>query len=785
MKIQRVYFLLILILLSARSFGGELNTFHLSEVKLLDGPFLKAQKADLNYILALDPDKLLAPYLKDAGIEPLKPSYGNWENIGLDGHICGHYLSALAMMYQSTGDAELLRRLNYIVNWFDTCQQKNGDGYVGGIPESKALWNDIRSGKVDAGGFSLSNRWVPLYNIHKVYAGLRDAYVHAGNKKALGIFVKLGNWFYDLTKNLSDAQIQEILKSEHGGLNEVFTDLATITGDKKYLDLAIRVSHRAILDPLLQKENQLTGLHANTQIPKVIGFKRIADETNNAAWDSASVFFWKTVIDNWTVSIGGNSVREHFHPANDYSSMIESNQGPETCNTYNMLKLTRMLILSNPKADYFDYYERALYNHILSSEHPEKGGFVYFTPMRPNHYRVYSQPQECFWCCVGSGLENHTKYGELIYAHKDNDIFVNLFIPSELNSDTIGIGIAQQTSFPFSEKTNLTLKLKKAKEFTLNIRKPGWVKPGQMKIAVNDEEFKSYDALGIYISLKRNWKNGDIVHVQLPMQTRVEYFPDGSSWASVVHGPIVLAAATSQKDLDGLYADDSRMGHVANGPYYPINETPVVVTDSIDFSQKIEPVDASKLLFKFSGLLHPESSSDLQLKPFFDLHESRYVVYFPVSSKKELTEKMKRTERLEKEKMELESITVDQVAPGEQQPEVDHRFKGEETQAGVNANKYWRDSRKWFSYELTDKDNQARTLRITYFGLDKDRNFDVLVNDVKIATVQLNGDKGNDFYDVDYSLPANVKSKNGVLTLKFVAAKNSIAGGIYYVRLLK
>jgi uncharacterized protein len=786
MKLLRLCMLLVFILLCHNNHANHLQPFHISDVKLLDGPFYQAQQTDMKYMLELEPDRLLAPFFKDAGFKPLKPSYGNWENTGLDGHIGGHYLSALAMMYAATGNAELLTRINYMVDWLSKCQEKNGNGYVGGVPDGQAMWKEIAKGNIQAEAFSLNKKWVPLYNIHKLYAGLRDVYLNTGNKKSLDVFLKLCDWFLDMTRNLSNSQIQEMLKSEHGGLNEVFVDAAQISGNKKYLQMADKLSHRTILQPLLESKNKLTGLHANTQIPKVIGFKRYADATGNVAWDSAANFFWNTVIDDWTVSIGGNSVREHFHPANDFTSMIESNQGPETCNTYNMLRLTKLLFLSNPDRKYMDYYERALFNHILSSEHPTRGGFVYFTPMRPRHYRVYSQPQESFWCCVGSGLENHAKYGEMIYAHTDSDLYVNLFIASVLNWGEKGIKLTQNTQFPYSENTELKLELKQPKQFAIKIRKPVWLKGGKFDVSINNEKTVMYDQDEPYITLSRVWKNGDQIKVELPMQTTLEYLPDHSSWASILHGPIVLAAISDSSNLTGLWADSTRMGHIANGPFYPINEAPIIVSDQKDFASKIETVDLKQLTFKMPGLIYPEKYKNIELRPFYEIHEARYIIYWPVTNSKDLESRLTELRNKEKAKVSLETRTIDQVAPGEQQPESDHNFKGEKSQTGINSNKHWRDATLWLSYDLIDKKNEAKTLQVTYFGLDKDRVFDIFINDIKIATVSLKGDKGNAFFNVDYPLPDNIfKNNSSKLILKFVAAENSKAGGLYYIRLLK
>ncbi|RYG08960.1 MAG: glycosyl hydrolase, partial [Chitinophagaceae bacterium] len=377
----------------------KLQAFNLSDVRLLNGPFKAAQQTDLIYMLSLDADRLLAPYLKEAGLPKKAENYGNWENTGLDGHTAGHYLSALSLMLASTGDVKVKKRIDYVLSELEKCQVKNGNGYLGGVPSGKAMWEQIKKGDIKASSFSLNDRWVPLYNIHKIYSGLYDAYSITGNQKAKKMLVKLSDWCIDLVANLTDAQVQTMLKSEHGGLNEVFANVAVITGDQKYMKLARRFSDLAILNPLLNQKDALNGLHANTQIPKVTGFERIAKINRDTSWGNAAAFFWKTVVNNRTISIGGNSVREHFNAANNFSEMVDSREGPETCNSYNMLKLTKQLFLAKGGANYIDYYERTLYNHILSSQ-SQAGGFVYFTPIRPGHYRVYSNAQESFWCCV-------------------------------------------------------------------------------------------------------------------------------------------------------------------------------------------------------------------------------------------------------------------------------------------------------------------------------------------------------------------------------------------------
>jgi DUF1680 family protein len=687
-------------------------------------------------------------------------------------------------MYAATGNQEALRRLNYMIGWLDSSQRKNGNGYVSGVPGGKAMWQEVAAGKIKAGSFSLNDKWVPLYNIHKLFAGLRDAYLIAGNKKAKEILIKLSGWFIDLTSNLSDDQVQQLLKSEQGGINEVFADVAAITGDKKYLSMAKRLSHKAILGPLLEDKDSLTGLHANTQIPKVIGFKRIAELDGDTAWAKAAAFFWNTVVQHRTVSIGGNSVREHFNPATDFSPVIDDVQGPETCNTYNMLRLTEKLFLSDPKSAYIDYYERAAYNHILSSQNPA-GGFVYFTPIRPQHYRVYSQPQECFWCCVGSGMENHGKYGELIYAHDANDLFVNLFIASKLNWKEKGISLTQQTNFPYQETTSLKLTLTHPASLGIHLRYPAWVKDGQLQIAVNGRPLKAAKDENGFVVINRTWKTGDVIAVRLPMHAKMEYLPDGSPWASFVYGPIVLATKTDTANQVGLKADGSRMGHVANGPLYPIDQAPMIVSSQSDPALQLTPVKDQPLHFTAASLIYPAAFKNIQLAPFYTIHDARYMIYWRVTDENGVKQLQEKLQQEEKQKLELENNTADQVAPGEQQSEVDHQFKGSRTETGVFKDKHWRNATGWFSYELKNKQGEGKKLRVTYYGRDKS-SVDLFINGTLLKREDLDGSKGDLFFTVDYAIPDNaLASATGFVEIKFSAAENSTTPRVFYVRLMK
>ncbi|MFA0964415.1 beta-L-arabinofuranosidase domain-containing protein [Roseivirga sp. BDSF3-8] len=758
---------------------SSVGTFPLEDVRLLESPFRRAQETDKAYMLALDPDRLLAPFLIDAGLEPKAPLYENWENSGLNGHTGGHYLSALALMYASTGDKALKDRLDYMLDELQRCQEANGNGYVGGIPGGQEMWQEIRNGNIRAGGFSLNEKWVPLYNIHKLLAGLRDAYQVAGSEQAKTIWLELTDWFVELSENLSDAQIQEMLVSEHGGLNEVFADAYAVTGKEAYLTLAEQYSHRKILYPLKKHNDELTGMHANTQIPKVIGFQRVAELADSSAWHDAAAYFWDNVVNERSIAFGGNSVREHFNPKDDFSSMVETNQGPETCNTYNMLRLSNMLYQQQSEAKYIDFYERGLYNHILSSQHPE-GGFVYFTPIRPQHYRVYSRPETSFWCCVGSGLENHGKYGELIYAHRGDDLYVNLFIPSELHWKERGMTITQQTGFPEEEGTRLQFEMDKPSRFKVLLRQPAWLR-GPMTVQVNGRNVKAESNGKGYLVVNRKWQNGDEIALSLPMKTYAEFLPDGSPYASFLHGPVLLSAVTDTAGLTGLFADASRMAHVASGRFYPLDEAPFLVTD--DTTGLAESLtQTGPMTFSLDGLVQNTDGKDLSLVPFYTIHDARYMMYWPVYSEEEKQEKLKELEEKERAMLALQAKTVDMVATGEQQPESDHQFQGQQTEAGIYEGRYWRHASGWFSYVLNNPGQEGSTLRITYSGADKDRQFTILINDQLLSEVDMKGNSDK-FYTVDYPIPESLRSEQ--ITVKFQAAPGSIAGGVYEVRLLR
>ncbi|MBO9691367.1 glycoside hydrolase family 127 protein [Chryseobacterium sp.] len=762
----------------------KIHYFPLETVKLSESIFSKAMTADRKYLMALEPDRLLAPYLKEAGLKPKANNYPNWENTGLDGHIGGHYISALSLMYASTGDRAIKQRIDYMISELERCQNNSPDGYISGIPDGKKIWKEIKQGNIRASGFGLNDRWVPLYNIHKLYSGLRDAYWYAKNEKAKAMLIRLTDWMMNEVSDLSDEQIQDMLRSEHGGLNEVFADVYDITHDKKYLQLAHRFSHQAILTPLLSGEDKLTGLHANTQIPKVIGYKRIADLENNTSWSNAADFFWHNITEKRSSVIGGNSVSEHFNPVNDFSSMIKSIEGPETCNTYNMLKLTKELYATLPESYYIDYYEKALYNHILSTENHDQGGFVYFTPMRPGHYRVYSQPQTSFWCCVGSGMENHAKYGEMIYARSDKDLYVNLFIPSTLTWKQQKVVLRQVNNFPEAPETTLIFDAAGKSVFDIKLRCPEWAAPSEVKILINGKQEKVQRGSDGYFTLTKKWKKGDVVKMTLPMHLSAEQLPDHSNYYAFKYGPVVLAAKYGTENQQGLLADDSRGGHIAHGPQIPLNDIPVILGSPSEVVSHVTPLNNKPLNFAVKGLYPSEKFGEgLNLLPFYSIQAERYILYWPQADKNEIENTLKQKAKEEAETRKLDMITADKIQLGEQQPESDHFIESKDSGTGYMEDHHFRDAKGWFSYQMKNNGKKASYLYLLYFDANASRTLNIEINGKKIMAQNLEGKSGALPQYLVIPIPDSEKNKEN-LSVKFLADEKLMTAKVIEVRLL-
>ena len=764
------------------------NEFPLSQITLLEGPLKHARDLNIETLLKYDCDRLMAPYRKEAGLTPKAKCYPNWD--GLDGHVGGHYLTAMAIN-AATGNEECRKRMEYIISEIAECAEANcknhpqwGVGYMGGMPNSQNIWNGFKDGDFRV----YSGSWAPFYNLHKMYAGLRDAWLYCGNEQAKSLFLQFCNWAIHITSGLSDEQMERMLGNEHGGMNEVLADAYAITHEQKYLDCAKRFSHKRLFTPMSQRQDCLDNMHANTQVPKVIGFERISELSGNEDYHVASSFFWDIVTGERSLAFGGNSRREHFPAKDACMDFINDIDGPESCNTNNMLKLTEDLHRRNPEARYADYYELATFNHILSTQHPEHGGYVYFTPARPRHYRNYSAPNEAMWCCVGTGMENHGKYGQFIYTHAGDALFVNLYAASQLDWKERGITLRQETAFPYSENSTITIAEGKG-TFNLMVRYPGWVHPGEFKVSVNGKPADIITGPSSYVSINRKWKKGDVVNINFPMHSSLRYLPNEPQYVALMHGPILLGMKTGTESMASLIADDSRFGQYAGGPKQPIDKAPILINNDIaSIPSQLTPVPGKPLHFTLST--RTENKIEGELQPFFEIHDSRYMIYWLALTEGSYKQYIDNIAKQEQERQALEASTVDKVQPGEQQPETDHQMETDESYTGNTNNVFYRDARNghYFSYLMQTDGLTNLKLRLKYWGVGewKSHEFDIYIDDVLLRSINNTGKyRISEFKAETYDIPATLLQDKKQVRVKFVAKPNKQIGEIYEVRLIK
>jgi uncharacterized protein len=592
--------------------------FALSEVDLLDGPFLKARQRSQQYLLSLEPDRMLHTFRVNAGLPPKAEVYGGWESaptwadIHCQGHTLGHYLSGVALMYGATRDTRFKQRSDYIVAELRDCQAASKTGLLTAFPEGNGLMDTVLSGKKYSG--------VPWYTTHKVLAGLRDADLYTKNPAALEVLVKFCDWAVDATAPLTDAQFQKMLDEEHGGMNEVLTDASEMTGDARYLALARRFCHQAVLDPLARSRDNLDGLHANTQIPKIIGFTRLYQQTGQRNYQAASAFFWKTVANTRSFVNGNHGDGEHFFPVANFSDHVFSAKASETCCDYNMLKLTRSLFETNPTAAYADFYERALYNDILASQDPDTGMVTYFQGNRPGYMKLYCTPIDSFWCCTGSGMESHAKYNDSIYFKSADSLYVNLFIPSVVRLQA-GTSLTQTTHFPEEATTKLQWKTAQPIETTLKLRHPSWCQTATVKI--NGKPFLESRQASSFTELKRVWHDGDVVELALPMELKTVPLPGNDRIVAFVYGPIVLAGALGREGIPpggDINVNERLYGSVLNTPFTP----PTLTGDPTTLLAQAKAA-GQPLTFDMpvSG-----AATSVRLMPYYKIAHDRYATYW-------------------------------------------------------------------------------------------------------------------------------------------------------------
>jgi DUF1680 family protein len=742
---------------------GPATPFPLQAVRLKPSVFLTAVESNGAYLLRLEPDRLLHNFRVSAKLPPKGAVYGGWESLSLAGHSLGHYLSACSLMFAQTGNPAYRERINYIIVELLQCQQAHGDGYVGGFTrkqgdtdeDGKIIFAEIARGEIHAKPFSLNGAWSPLYTLHKLFAGLLDAEEYCHNAAALKIAEGLGDYLDRTFSGLSEEQMQQVLACEYGGLNESFAELHERTGDERWLRLARRLYDHKVLDALANELDELEGVHSNTQVPKVIGLARLHEVTGDSSYGTAAQFFWKTVTRDRSYVIGGNADRECFQsPLSQYIT----EQTCEACNTYNMLKLTRHLYQWQPDAAYFDYYERAHLNHILAQHHPTTGMFAYMMPLMSGARREFSKPFDDFWCCMGTGMESHSKHGDSIYWKRGDELLVNLYIPTELTWEEQGATLTLRTSYPHGGNVTLeAARLLTPRTFAVSFRIPAWCKSSSL--TVNGKAEADTQTQQGYVTLRRNWQTGDKVELKLAMHLRAEPMRDDHSVIALMYGPMVMAA-----DLGAASQPFNGASPVL------IGATTTAVLSAIGARTSTGSVS---------------QPPNLSLQPFFEQYDRRSAVYFSRLTDQQWQIAQAAVMAEKARTRQLDAHTLDVLRFGDDRSEHEHLLQTGKSESVLYRGRNGRLARGGSTFELRMRVGSGpQSLQVTYWGRQRDSRFRILADGLPVGGESMDGTGPIAFVERTYELPPRVTKGKEFVVFRFEPEPDAGAGPVFGCRVL-
>ena len=756
----------------------KVHPLPMNAVRLTGGPLKVSQDLDAKYLLELEPDRMMAYLRERAGLQPKAKPYGGWDGAGrqLTGHIAGHYLSAVSLMYAATGDERFKERANYMVDQLKEVQDARGDGYIGALADSKNVdgkvhFEELCQGVIRSGGFDLNGLWSPWYVEHKIFAGLRDAYRYTGNKRALDVEVKFAGWADGIVSKLDDEQDQKMLATEFGGMNEVAADLYLDTGDPRWLALSNKFEHRAMIDPLAAGEDVLPGHHANTQVPKMLGSLTKYVYTGDQTDYKAASYFWDEVALHHSFVTGGHGKNEYFGQPDKLNDMVDGRTA-ESCDVYNMLKMSHELFSVDPEIRYADYNERAIFNHVLASQDPNDDRVCYMVPVGRGVQHEYQDPFEDFTCCVGSGMENHALHGYGIYYESPEKLWVTLYAPTTANWDAEGVKLEMTTDFPIGEAASLKLMEAPSagKKFTVALRRPYWAGAG-FSVKVNGKAVKDLPAADSYVEITRTWKKGDTLALVLPKTLRTEALPDNPKRLAVMWGPLALAGDLGPEQHGREWR--------ANREYAPALVTASPVADWL------KPVAGKPGNFKTANVGLKE---DITFVPFYELPERRYAIYWDVFTPAEWKAKSEAYSEEQEKQKKLEEATVAFAQPGQMQTERDFNEQGEDTSPVQLQQRYGRRGTKWFSFDLPVDSTHPMTMVVTYSNDGRKRSFDVLVDRKKVGEQQMDRrtpEQDVKFFDVEYAIPAELVQGKNKVTVRFEATNGNDIAGVFGIRMVK
>jgi uncharacterized protein len=743
----------------------------LSAVRLTAGPLKHAQDLDAKYLLELEPDRMMSFFRTRAGLAPKAQPYGGWDGDGknLTGHIAGHYLSAVSMMWAATGDARFKERADELVRGMKEVQDKYGDGYLGALANGRERFAEVARGDIRSSGFDLNGLWSPWYVQHKIFAGLRDAWRFTGNRAALEIETRFAAWAETVMAGLDDAQTQRMLNTEFGGMNEVLADLYADTGDKRWLRLSYRFEHHAVLDPLQRHEDRLAGLHGNTQVPKLMGSLARFAATGDVGDGFAAGFFWDRVAGHHSYATGGHGKDEYFGEPDKLSDRVDGRTA-ETCNVYNMIKMARRLFALRPDEHYAAFHERALLNHILSSIDPEDGRTCYMVPVGRGVQREYQRMFEDFTCCVGSGMESHALHGFGLYYESGDKLWVNLYVPSTAEWREAGASLAMETDLPEGEAAKLTVRLQAPREFILALRRPAWAGDG-FAVRVNGEALPNLPPPGAYVEVKRRWQSGDAVTLALPKTLRLEPLADNPRRTAILWGPLALAGDLGPEDTFQGWREGA---------------IPALVSAERPVTEWLKPVPGQPGHFRAWSA---GGEKEIELLPFYRLQRRTYAVYFDLFTPGEWQAKKAEYAAERERQRQLAEATVAFFQPGEMQPERDFNFQSEGAEFAENSRiqgRAFRITGKWMSCDLPAGTGGALALVVTYFQDEwRRRTFDIQVDGEKIAEQVVERGGVPHFFDVQYAIPARLLAGKKKITVRFQATGPTGTAAVFGVRLIR
>lgn len=744
----------------------------LTAVRLTGGPLKHAQDLDRAYLTSLDPDRMLAFYRVRAGLSPKAPGYTGWDADGrqLTGHIAGHHLSAVSLMWAATGDATFKERADYIVSELKAVQEAHGDGFAGALPGVREAFAEVSRGIITSSNFDLNGLWSPWYTLHKTFAGLRDAYRHTGNKTALDIEVGFARWAERHLAPMSEEQVQKMLGTEFGGMNEVLADLYADTGDHRWLALSFKFEHDAVLGPLKRQEDPLNGLHGNTQVPKLIGSVARYQSAGDASDLAAARYFWDRVVHHHTFATGGHGKDEYFREPDRLAAIAEGRTA-ETCNIYNMLKLTRLLFAIEPDIQYAEFLERALFNHILGAIDPTDGATCYMVPVGKGSRREYADMQRSFTCCVGTGMESHALHGLGLYYEADDRLWINAYAPSTAQWTHADAQLSMATDFPEGESASLTMTLRAARRLTISLRRPSWAGDG-FTVRVNGEPIQPSEP-GSYVNITRSWRSGDTIALTLPKTLRLDRLSDNTTRAAVVWGPLVLAGDLGPQPR----RDEEREDDIPTTTTIP---SPVLVSGRpvVDW---LRPVAGRPGVFQTTGL-----DASLTLSPFYTLHRRLYTGYWDLLTPEENRARLRELDAEQERLRRLDAMTLVHLAPSDPGVEKSFNLRGEASSLVRTDGRLGRRAAKWFSYDLPLTDDVPAALVVTYNRDNRRaRDFEVTINGARVGLESFAFNSDARFFDREYPLSADLVHGRSHLTIRFQATGTNEVAPVYAIRLIR